>query len=122
MIRSPTRSCPRSAAFKVTTRAKGHIIVRTFTREGTGVVEVLTINVGLTAKADGRGFRFRDVGADVTRITQDGTVVMMIAGQVPSEFAGRLKIDVETGEAILEPQTRRGEKQLARACAVLTGG
>ena len=87
MIRSPTRSCPRSAAFKVTTRAKGHIIVRTFTREGTGVVEVLTINVGLTAKADGRGFRFRDVGADVTRITQDGTVVMMIAGQVPFEFA-----------------------------------
>jgi hypothetical protein len=32
-----------------------------------------------------------------------------------------LKIDLETGEAILEPRDR-SEEQLARACAVLTGG
>jgi hypothetical protein len=106
---------------EVTTRARGHITVRTFEEDGTGVVEVFTINVGLTATADGRVFRFRDVGADVTRIEPDGTVVLLISGQVPFEFAGVVKIDLETGEAILEPRDR-SEQQLARACAVLTGG
>ena len=105
----------------VTTRARGHIIVRTFEEDGTGVVEVRTINVGLTATADGRVFRFRDVGADVTRIEPDGTAVLLISGQVPFAFAGVLKIDLETGEAILEPRDR-SEEQLAAACAALTGG
>jgi hypothetical protein len=35
--------------FQVTTRARGHIAVRRFTRAGTGVVQVRTINVALTA-------------------------------------------------------------------------
>ena len=105
----------------VTTRAKGHIIVRTFPHGGTGVVEVSTINVGLTAIADGRVFRFRDIGANVTRIEPDGTAVLLISGQAPFAFAGVLKIDLETGEAILEPRDR-SEEQIARACAVLTGG
>lgn len=106
---------------EVTTRARGHIIVRTFEREGTGVTEVQTINVGLTATADGRVFRFRDVGADVTRIKPDGTAVLLISGQVPFTFTGALKINLETGEAILEPRDR-SQEQLERACAVLTGG
>jgi hypothetical protein len=105
----------------VSTRAQGHIIIRSFSGGGTGVVEVRTINVGLTATAAGRVFRFRDVGADVTRIEPDGTAVLLISGQVPFDFAGVLKIDLETGEAILEPRNR-SEEQLARACAVLTGG
>ena len=103
----------------MTTRAQGHIIVRTFSDGGTGVFEVQTINVGVTATADGRVFRFRDVGADVTRIEPDGTAVLLISGQVPFDFAGVLKIDLETGEAILEPRNR-SEEQLARACEVLT--
>jgi hypothetical protein len=105
----------------VTTRAQGHIIVRTFAGTGTGVAEVRTINVRLTATAGGRVFRFHDVGADVTRIEPDGTAVLSITGQVPFAFAGVLKIDLETGEAILEPRDR-SEAQLARACAALTGG
>jgi hypothetical protein len=106
---------------EVTVRAQGHIIVRTFVEDGTGVVEVRTINVGVTATADGRVFRFRDVGADVVRIEPDGTAVLSITGQVPFAFAGVLKIDLETGEAIFEPRDR-SEEQLARACAALTGG
>jgi hypothetical protein len=106
----------------VTSELEGHIIVRTFSGEGTGVAEVRTINVGITATTeDGAVFRFRDVGADVTRIEPDGTAVLLVAGQVPFNFAGVLKIDLETGEAILEPRDR-SEEQLARACAVLTGG
>ena len=106
---------------EVTTRVQGHVIVRTFEEDGTGVVEVLTLNLGFTAMADGRVFRFRDVGASVTRIEPDGTAVVLMSGQVPFAFAGVLKIDLETGEVILEPRDR-SEEQLARACAVLTGG
>ncbi len=105
----------------MTSRLLGHITVRTFPGGGTGVAEVGTINVGVTATAAGRTFRFRDVGADVTRIEPDGTAVLSVSGQVPFDFAGVLKIDLETGEAIFEPRDR-SEAQLARACAMLTGG
>ena len=104
----------------VTTTARGHVTIRTFDREGPGPVELRTINVTLTATADSRTFRFKDVGADLTRVQPDGTVVLQITGQVPFDFAGVLKIDLDTGEAILEPKNR-SEKQLARACAALTG-
>jgi hypothetical protein len=105
---------------QVTVRARGHIIVRTFAGDRTGVAEVRTINVGLTATAGERVFRFRDVGADVTRIEPDGTAILSITGQVPFDFAGVLKIDLETGETILEPRDRSAE-QVAKACAALTG-
>jgi hypothetical protein len=105
----------------VTTTVRGHIIVRTFSGEGTGVAELTTISLSFTATAGERTFRFRDVGADLVRIEPDGTAVLSIIGQVPFDFAGVLKIDLETGEAILEPRDR-SEEQLARACAALTGG
>jgi hypothetical protein len=104
----------------VTTNAQGFVIVRTFPGEGTGVAEVFTIKVALTATAGDNTFRFIDVGADVIRIEPDGTAILSISGQVPFEFAGVLKIDLETGEAILEPNDR-GEQQLEAACAALTG-
>jgi hypothetical protein len=103
----------------VTTTERGHIIIRTFPGEGTGVAELHTISISLAATAGDRTFRFRDVGADMIRIEPDGTAVLSITGQVPFAFAGVLKIDLETGEAILEPRDR-SEKQLAKACAVLT--
>jgi hypothetical protein len=51
----------------------------------------------------------------------DGTVVLSITGQVPFAFAGVLKIDLETGDVILESRDR-SEEQLAKACAMRTGG
>jgi hypothetical protein len=105
----------------VTTTAQGHIIVRTFSGEGTGVAQVNTISIGLTATAGDRVFRFRDVGADVVQIKPDGSLVLLISGQVPFAFAGVLKIDPETEEVILEPRDR-SEEQLAKACQALTGG
>lgn len=104
----------------VTTTALGFIIVRTFPGEGTGVAELATISISLTATAGDRTVRFRDVGVDILRIEPDGTAVLSIIGQVPFAFAGVLKIDLETGEAILEPRDR-SEDELAKACAVLTG-
>ena len=104
----------------VTTRAQGHIITREFDGIGTGPASVTTINVGLTATAGDNVIRFRDVGADVVRIEPDGTAILMIIGQVPFNFTGVLKIDLETGEAILEPQHNTAEN-LEKACAALTG-
>jgi hypothetical protein len=103
----------------VTTHARGHIIIRTFEGDTTGVAEVFTINLALTATAGENTYRFRDVGADVTQIEPDGTAILMIVGQVPFGFTGVLKIDLETGEAILEPQHSL-EDRLAEACEVLT--
>lgn len=102
-------------------RLQGHITLRTFSGVRTGVTQVNTISLGATITADGRIFRLRDVGADIMRIEPDGTAVLLISGQVPFAFAGALIIDLETGEAILEPRDR-SEEQIARACAALTRG
>jgi hypothetical protein len=103
----------------VTTTARGHVILRTFSDNGTGPVELRTINVGLTARAGDNVYRFRDVGADLVRVEPDGTVILMITGQVPFEFSGVLKIDLATGETILEPQHSL-EGRVEEACAKLT--
>ena len=105
----------------VTTTVHGFVIERIFSGEETGVAQVNTISIGITATAGDRTFRFRDVGADVVQIKPDGTLVLLITGQVPFEFAGVLKIDPETEEVILEPRDR-SEEQLAKACKALTGG
>lgn len=104
----------------VTTRLQGHIIVRTFNNGETGVVDLATISLALTATAGDQTFRFRDVGADLVRIEPDGTAVLQIIGQIPFAFAGVLKINLDTGEAILEPQNRT-VRQIERACKALTG-
>jgi hypothetical protein len=104
---------------QVTTRAQGHIMVRTFSGERTGPAEIRTINIGLTATANGNTYVFRDVGVDLVRIEPDGTAILMIVGQIPFDFTGVLKIDLETGEAILEPQHSIGER-LDEACETLT--
>ena len=100
---------------------EGHITLRTFSGEQTGVAQVNSINFGATITGGGGTFRLRDVGADVTRIEPDGTAVLLISGQVPFEFAGVLTIDLETGEAILEPRNRT-EQQVAKACAAFARG
>jgi hypothetical protein len=103
----------------VTTHAKGHIIIRTFSGDGTGVAEVRTISLGFTAMAGDNTYRFRDVGSDHVQIQPDGTAILMITGQVPFEFSGVLKIDLETGEVIHEPRHSL-EGNLEKACAALT--
>ena len=103
----------------VTGRATGHVTLRTF-GAGSTVISVNSINIGVVETAGDRTFRFRDVGADVTRIEPDGTVVLLITGQVPFAFAGALMIDPDTEEVILEPRDR-SEAQLAKACKALAG-
>jgi hypothetical protein len=117
---SEDRVLSEECGVPVTTRVQGHVIARTFDEGGTRVVELNTINLGMTATAGDRTFRFRDVGADLQRIEPDGTAVLQIIGQVPAEFAGVLRIDIDAGEAILEPRDR-SEWHFERACTALTG-
>lgn len=102
----------------VTTTAKGRITIRTFSEDGTGPVELRTINLALTATSGDNSVRFRDVGADLLRVEPDGTLILSIIGQIPFEFTGVLKLDPDTGEVILEPQHFL-EDQLAEVCAIL---
>jgi hypothetical protein len=102
----------------VTIDVVGHVIIRTFDGSG-GPEQVLTLNLEITAHAGDNTYRARDVGGDVTRVAPDGTVIVMIIGQVPFAFTGVLKLNAETGEAILEPQHSL-EDRVDDACAALT--
>lgn len=103
----------------VTIDAVGHIIVRTFDDRGKGLVELRTLNIKLTARVGDNTYQLHDVGADLVRVTPDGTTILMIIGQVPGGFTGVLKINLDTGEVILEPQHSL-EGDIEEACEVLT--
>lgn len=103
----------------VTLTAQGHVTIRTFEAGGTGPAEVITLNIVLTAMSGDNTYRVRDVGADMTRVEPDGTAILMIISQIPFGFTGVLKIDLETGEVILEPQHSL-EGNVEEACAALT--
>jgi hypothetical protein len=100
----------------VWTTARGLIVFRSL--DGPQLVELTTLNIALTATADGNTYRFRDVGADQVRITKDGAILSII-GQVPFEFIGVLKINLDTDEVVHEPGHLVGDR-LAEACAALT--
>jgi hypothetical protein len=100
----------------VTTHVEGKIKLREFDRTN-GTVSVSTINVAATATAGDNTARFRDVGVDHARITPDGTLVLSIVGQVPFDFKGVLKINLDTGEVLHEP-TRADDT--TKVCAALT--
>jgi hypothetical protein len=91
--------------FEVTFHAQSDITVRTFSGERTGPAQLVTLHGTVTATGPtGNSVTVRDVGGDLERVEPDGTLVLLIFGQVPFAFTGALKIDLETGEAILEPQ------------------
>jgi hypothetical protein len=103
----------------VMTRARGHVIVRTFTGDQTGPAEIRTLNIAFTAMAGDNTYRFRDVGADHVQVKKDGTEILMIVGQIPFDFTGALKINLTTGEVIHEP-THSITGRVEEACAALT--
>lgn len=103
----------------VTVHFEGHIAVRTFSGDRVGPAEIRTLNLLATVTAGENSYRIRDVGADHVQIKPDGTAILSIIGQIPFDFSGVLKIDLATGEAILEPQHSLAG-QVEKACAALT--
>lgn len=104
--------------FEVIATSVGRITVRTSPDRTVGPVEVVTINVRTTLSANGNKYTFRDVGANVVRITPDGDLILSIIGQVPFFFTGVLKINLTTDEVVLEPQ-HSTEGDLEDVCATL---
>lgn len=104
----------------VTFTERGHITVRTFGEVDKGLSQVTSINLGVVLSANGNSYRLRDVGADLVRITPDGVAILSIIGQIPFQFTGVLKIDLDTGEVVHEPR-HVTEGDIAKACAVLAG-
>ena len=103
----------------VTTHVQGHVVVRIFSPGGTGPVDLVTISLAVTATAGDNTYQFRNVGMDSTHVGPDGTAIFLSTGQLPFEWTGALKIDLATGEAILEPSHQVAGK-LDEACAALT--
>jgi hypothetical protein len=99
----------------VTTTVTGRVTL--FTLDGVGLQELTTLNVSFVATAGDNQARFRDVGGDQVRVQPDGTVILSIIGQVPFDFTGVLKIDLGTGEVILEPHH---DVDTTRVCERLT--
>jgi hypothetical protein len=87
----------------VTTTLSGRITSFAFPDRPIGPEDLRTVEVDFLATAGDNTVRFKDVGIDMVRIEPDGTLILLIVGQIPFDFTGVLIIDLETGEAILEP-------------------
>jgi hypothetical protein len=103
---------------EVTISLTGRITFFTFPDQPIGPQDITSVHVNFIATAGDNQARFNDVGIDLVRVEPDGTAVLMIVGQVPFEFTGVLMIDLETGEAILEPQ--HVVDTTTRVCQLLT--
>ncbi len=100
----------------VSTTVSGQVRIREFERNS-GVVSVLTINLTLVATAGDNSVRFKDVGADLVRIAPDGSGVVQVSGQVPFDYKGVVRYDLETDEVVFESS---GPFTTDRVCRALT--
>jgi hypothetical protein len=101
----------------VTTSADGRIKLFSFPDQPVGPQDLSSVHVNLVATAGDNAVRFKDVGVDMVRVQPDGTVVLMVVGQLPFDFTGVLMIDLTTGDVILEPHHA---VDTSRACHLLT--
>jgi len=101
----------------VTTSVDGRITFFTFPDQPVGPQALTSVHVNFVATAGENAVRFNDVGIDVVRVEPDGTAILMVVGQIPFGFTGLLKIDLTTGEVILEPHH---VVDTTRACHLLT--
>jgi hypothetical protein len=101
----------------VTTTVNGRVTFFTFPDRPVGPQDLTSVHVDFLATAGDNQVRFKDVGIDLVRVGPDGTVTLMIVGQVPFDFTGVLKINLTTGEVILEPHHT---VDTTRACRLLT--
>ena len=101
---------------EVTATVTGQVIEFTFA-DGKVLQSLGAVNIQVVWTAGDNQIRTRDVGIDQTRVQPDGTAILSIVGQVPLQFTGVLKIDLDTGDAILEPHHF---VDIAELCAQLT--
>ena len=102
---------------EVTLTVTGRVTHFTFPDRPVGLQELFTVNGDVVASAGDNQIRARNVGADVVRVAPDGTVILTTTGQVPFEFTGVLKLNLDTEEVILEPHH---VVDIEQGCAQLT--
>jgi hypothetical protein len=87
---------------EVTVHITGRVTEFTFP-DGKVLLDLTALNLRVVFTAGDNQLRVRDVGIDQVRVQPDGTAILSIVGQVPLGFTGVLKINLDTGDAILEP-------------------
>jgi hypothetical protein len=92
-----------ACGIEVTINLTGRVTHFTFPDRPVGLQELFTVNMTVVASAGDNQIRVRNVGADVVQVTPDGTAIITTTGQVPFEFTGAIKVNLDTGEVILEP-------------------
>jgi hypothetical protein len=103
----------------VTINASGTFTVLSFP-DGTGPLELDAVSITFVFGAGDNQVLSRNAGIDLIRVEPDGTVIQTSTGVVGVIFSGVLKINLTTGEVILEsPQHVEGS--IARVCQRLTG-
>jgi len=102
----------------VTINASGTVTVLTFP-DGTGPLELNAVNVTFLVSAGDNQVLLRNAGIDLFRVEPDGTVIFLSTGVIGGIFSGVLKINLTTGEVILESPQPTGEST-ARVCQQLT--
>ena len=108
----------QACGVEVTITITGSLKVLTFPDRPVGPQDLTIANVKWVAAVGNNQVRVRDVSLDLVRVEPDGTVIESIAGHQPVEFTGVMKINLDTGEVILEPQHFA---DIPRLCELLTG-
>jgi hypothetical protein len=108
----------QACGVEVTITITGSLKVLTFPNRPVGPQDLTIANIKWVATAGNNQVRFRNVSLDLVRVEPDGTVIESIAGHQPVEFTGVMKINLDTGEVILEPQHFA---DIPRLCEQLTG-
>jgi hypothetical protein len=114
-FRSPILS--QACGVEVTITFTGTLRVLTFPNRPVGPQDLTTANIDWVATAGDNQVRFRNVSLDLVRVEPDGTVIESIAGHQPVEFTGVMKINLDTGKVIHEPQHFA---DIPRLCELLT--
>jgi hypothetical protein len=102
---------------EVTTTASGFITFLVYPDRPVGPQDLTSFHEDLVAVAGDNSVRFKSVGVDLVRVEPDGTVILISTGQAPFFFTGALKVNLTTGEVILEPQHT---DYTDRVCRLLT--
>jgi hypothetical protein len=102
---------------EVTITINGSLRVLTFPDRPVGPQDLTIANIDWVASAGNNKVRFRNVSVELVRVEPDGTVIVSTAGHQPVEFTGVMKINLDTGEVVLEPQHFA---DIERLCELLT--
>jgi hypothetical protein len=102
---------------EVTITITGTLRILTFPNRPVGPQDLAIANIKWVATAGNNQVPFRNVSIRQVRVGPDGTAILSTAGHQPVEFTGVMKINIDTGEVILEPQHFA---DIPRLCELLT--